>query len=322
MSKNIIVSINGLDIREDSVYKVVGKVDPSAPSGYVELGVSKVPQAGIGNRLSVRWVKTGVNADEGLFDTGLYANSPVFSTKSKEETTEILKAVKKYIIDPYETKYGEKGKLSQSNTSFWKNYGVNVYDGKFFSTESVDDLLGLYIAMIGYGLTPKSELGNPAFSNSDYGIEDKERVKSIREERADDSITAIAEFGIMLDKNKPMLLNVLKYVGVPGLTQNTDDSTLKAVFFEWISKSSNAKTFRRVIDLTKDKKTQDVVSLYAILEEALRQKTVTRQGNNLVYKEHILGADLKGAANNLNVNKDLEEVKEELITLSLGNKKK
>lgn len=322
MSKNIIVSINGLDIRENSVYKVVGKPDPSAPSGFVELGVSKLPQAGIGNRLSARWVKTGVNDDEGLFDTGLYANSPIFQKMTKEEAADVLKAVKKHIIDPYETKYGERGKLNQSNTEFWKSYGVKVYDGKFFSTEDVDDLLGLYIAMIGYGLTPKSQLGNPAFSNADYVIEDKEKVKTIRQERADDSITAIAEFGMMLNENKTQLLNILKYVGIPGLTAKTDESTLKAVFFAWVSSGDNPKAFRRAIKLSKDDKTRDVIPLYTILSDLLLTKVVTRQGNNIVFEGTPLGADVRAAANNLNTLKEYEDLKIKIIELGLSTDKK
>lgn len=313
MSKELIATVNGLDIRTESVYKITGKVDYSAPSGYVELGVSKLPTAGVGSLISVRFKQTGTKPEEGLFDTGFYLESPCYSEVDETTAKQTVAALQKHIVKPYERIYGE-GVLSHSNKEFWEEFHVKLEMDKVFSTDSLKDLLGLYIALRSYELTPKSLIGDPRFSNSDYVIEDKEKVKTIKEERTTGIMDAIATFGSLLKTDKENLVHLTRYIGIRGLTATTDDGTMKSAFFDWLNQhNENPKKFQDAAGLLLDAKTQDIIPLYIILEEALRKKEVTRDGAQLVYKGKKLGADLKTAASNLNSKKDLEEIKIEII---------
>lgn len=314
-TKKTIISVRGLDIKSDSIYKVVGKPDNTAPSGFVELGVSKLPSEGIGDSVGCRFVQRGQDPQEGLFDTGFYLESPCYSSVSDTAAKEMVKSLNKHVVEPFEKIYG-KGKLNHNNHEFWKDYRVFLTDGKIFSTSSVEDLLGLYIAMNSFQLTPKTDIGNPAFNDSNYCVEDKDRVRTINQERADNAITAISKFGDLVKTNKDLLVQVLQYIKVNGITNKTDVSVMNGAFYEWLNRNNeNAQVFIKAVDLAQNKDTEDVIPLYIKLQKAIRQREVSTEGGYLMYKGKRLGADLKTAAFNLNSKKDLEDAKLAIIEI-------
>ncbi|MDC7248895.1 MAG: hypothetical protein PQJ49_03140, partial [Sphaerochaetaceae bacterium] len=203
-----------------------------------------------------------------------------------------------------------------NNDEFWSQFGINLFDGRYFVTNNVDDLLELYIAMMGFELTPKGEggEGNPKFSDSDYCIEDKEKVQNIKDERANKMVTAITNFGSLLATDKTTLLNILRYVKLIGVEDNIDNATLNSLFFEWLNKSAeNPKVFEKTYNLTKSEDTYDIVNLYAIVSRLANKNVITRISGEYTYKGKTLGADLKTVANNLNSKSELEEIKIELL---------
>lgn len=311
--KETLIDVNGLVIKTNSVYKITNKPDSNAPSGFVKEGTTKLPSAGIANTVPCRFKVTNKSTGEGLYDTGLYRESPCYASMNEEKVDEIVKNLQEKIVIPYERKYG-KGKLDHSNTEFWDAFGVNLFDGRFFVTSNIDDLLDLYIAMNGFDLTPKDRLGDPRFSSSDYCVEDKEKVQGIKAERANNMMTAITNFGSLLSTNRNKALNILRYNKVIGVGSDIDDGTLNSLVFEWLNKDTqNPNRFLKTYELTKKKKTEDVVDMYAILSKLFNKGVVKRNGGMFNFEGNDLGADLKTAAYNVATKGDLADVKIALI---------
>lgn len=313
--KETLIDVNGLVIKTDSIYKVTNKLDNNAPSGFVKEGTTKLPSSGIGNTVPCPFKVTNKAKGTGIFDTGLYEGSPCYATLDNETVRKQVEKLREAIVKPYEKKYG-KGILDHQNEEFWSEFGINLFDGRYFVTNNVDDLLELYIAMLGYELTPKGEKheGNPKYSQSDYCIEDKEKVQNIKDERANKMVSAITNFGALLKSDRNTLLNVLRYVGLIGVEGKIDDATLNSLFFEWLNKSNeNPKSFDKAYELTKREETFDIVNLYAIASRLAIKNVITRVGGEYTYKGKTLGADLKTVSMNLNNKKDLEEIKIELL---------
>lgn len=311
--KEIIVDVNGLSIKQGSIYKITNKLDNNAPSGFVKEGTTKLPSVGIGNTVPCRYVITNKVKNTGIFDTGLYEDSPCYSTMNLDEVKARVGKLKKAIVEPYERKHG-RGILDHKNEEFWNNFGINLFAGRYFVTEKVDDLLELFIATLGYELTPKKLIGSPKFKQSQYCIEDKEEVRTIKDERADNIMTAITNFGILLNTNITLLINILKYVQLVGVTDKIDSVTLKSAFYEWLNKSeNNIRKFQVAYDLTQNESTSEVVSLYVLVNKLAKTGVLKKVNGEYNYNGQALGADLKTVANNLNNKKGLEEIKIEIL---------
>lgn len=313
--KDLIIEVNGLTIKSKSIYKITGKLDKDAPNGFVKEGTTKLPSLGIGNTVPCRYVITNKATQTGVFDTGFYEESPCYSNLDKEKVREKVEILRKNVVEPYERKHG-KGILDHKNEDFWKDFGVNLFDGRFLVTDNVDDLLELYIAMLGYELTPKSAIGNPKYKESQYCIEDKAEARTIKDERADNIMTAITNFGILLATKKNLLINILKYINLIGVTDNIDPITLKSSFYEWLNKSEdNPKIFQKAFELTENVKTSEVIDLFVLVNKLAKKGILKKENGEYTYGGKNLGADLKTVANNLNSKQELQDVKIDLLEI-------
>jgi len=313
-TKETLLEINGLTIKTESIYKVINKPDSNAPSGFIKEGTTKLPSVGVGNTVPCRFNVQNKSKGTGVYDTGLYEESPCYSTKDRAEVKMIVDKLRKHIIEPYERKYG-RGILDHNNIEFWDSFGVDLFDGRFFVTSNVDDLLGLYIAMLGFELTPKEKLGDPKFRESEYSIEDKEKVQSIRDERANNLMDTYTNFGILLKNDDKTLFNILKYVQLVGVTDKIDPKTLKSLFFEWLNKSEeNVKRFDAAFKLSQDSEKSEILDLYVIAYKLSKKGVLKLQNGQYNYEGKALGADLKTVAQNL-IRKDFEELKIKLIEI-------
>ena len=313
--KEKLIEVNGLVIKTNSVYKITNKVDNNAPDGFVREGTTKLPSEGIGNTVPCKFHVTNKAKGTGVFDTGFYLGSPCYSMQEKSEIESKVKALTKSIVDPYEKKYGAKI-LDHKNEEFWVDFGVDLFSGRYFVTSNVDDLLELYIAMSAFELTPKELIGNPKFSNSQYCIEDKEKVQTVKSERANNMIEVISKFGVMLSDDRETLINVLRYIRLLGVSDTIDTATLNGLFFEWLQKSTeNPEIFKNAYELTQSDSTKDVVNLYVIASRLANKKKLEKVGNEYTYKGEVLGADLKTVAKNVNSKPELGEIKIEFIEM-------
>ena len=311
-----IVEVNGLAIKADSTYKITPKPDPDAPSGFVREGTTKLPSMGIGNSVPCRYITTNKATGQGMYDTGLYEQSPCYATMDIEEVRLLVSRLQEAIVEPYEKSHG-KGILDQSNSEFWDNYVVDLFAGRFFSTNNVDDLLGLYIAMRGFELTPREKLGDSKYNDSQFCIEDKALVKNIKDRRAEAVMKAITHFGHLMMTDRSTLINLLKYVQLLGITNDVDDTTLNTVFYEWIQKSENHVTkFLNGLELLEEND-GEVINLYAHLTILARKKMLEKDGPLYIFDGKELGADLKTAAKNLATKKTLQKTKIAILELDV-----
>lgn len=310
-NREVIATVNGLELRTNTLYKVTHKPDPDAPSGYRELGATKVPSTTVANYVGCKFVETNPVTGSGIYDTGFYIESPCYGGMDQQEVKTIVANLNKYIVQPYE-KLHREGDLSHRNTDFWDNFRIRLSVDTDFATSNPDKLLMLYIAMRARHLTPRSMIGNPQFLNSQYCIEDFEKVVDIKYRRNNEEIDAIIAFG-ELSANKPeVLVDVMNYVGL-NVSSSTDDTTLKGVFREWTSRDmDNAGRFLKAVALTKDKRTEDVPTMYRILRDLFLKRVITRDNNIYYYGDTPLGVDLKTAAYELE-KKEMEDIKLLLI---------
>lgn len=312
--KQVLIEINGLEIKTNSVYKVTNKPDPNAPTGFVREGTTKLPSEGIGNTVPARFEVTNKAKGTGVFDTGLYFESPCYATQDRDSVSNKVAILNKAIVTPYEQKNG-RGTLDHANEDFWKDFGVDLFEGRYFVTSNVDDLLELYIAMTGYELTPKGLEGDPKFNESQFCIEDKEVVRNIKDTRANNIVECLTNYGTLLNTNPTTLKNIFRYIRLIGISDDIDNITLNSLFYEWLNKSDdNPLNFKAVYELSQNKDTADIVNLYVIVNKLVNKGIVTRGfGGNYVYKGEELGADLKIVAKNLNSKKEFQEIKIELL---------
>lgn len=310
MTDNIIIEVNGLAIKENSLYKVIDKPDLNAIDGLREHGSTKVPLEFLGNSSGCRY-----DTSKQVFDTGFYTQSPCYANMDLSTRQQKVQILREKIIEPYELVHGE-GKLDNKNEEFWLDYVVDLYEGKIFNTENVDDLLGLYIAMLSYELTPKDRTGDPAFRNSQFCVEDKEVTSSKRNERAQNYMKAVTAFALMNVNERAKLISCLRFVRMPGadgLSAEAQESTLNSLFHDWINDDvKNVDDFVRVTDLASKKAGLEEIVIYGHLIDFQMKKKVVKIGDEFAYKETPLGPDLKTAAKNLANKTSLKELKLEL----------
>lgn len=310
MSDNLIIVVNGLKIKENSLYKVVDKPDSNAVNGLREHGSTKVPVEFMGNSAGCPY-----NREKEVYDTGFYTQSPCYSTLSREERESKVKILREKIVEPYEMVHGE-GILDNKHAKFWDEYEFTLHEGKIYNTENVNDLLDLYMAMQGFELTPKDALGNPAFSSSQFCVEDKEVTSKKRNERTQNYMKAMTSFALMSSTEKNKLVAVLKYVRMPGaesLSTETQESTFNALFHDWINADvKNVDDFTRVIDMISKKPGLEEVVIYGHLVDMLAKQKIIKIGGEFSFKENPLGADLKTAAKNLISKANLKELKTQI----------
>lgn len=316
-NKNEIVNVNGLEIKNNAIYKIINKSDSSAPSGFIKAGTTKLPSLGIGNSVPCRFVVRNKVTNEGLYDTGFYEGSPCYAGVDKAKVKAMVSILNEKIVKPYEELH-EKGDLSHKNEKFWGSYSVLLTDGKYLVTDKPDDLLELYIAVRGHELTPKGKQfeGSPKFKDSQYCVEDKEKVRNIEDERADNLMTCLANFGILLGTDKSLLVNILKYVQFVGFNIQVNHDTLKSSFYQWITKKeANVEKFKAAFDLASDDETKEIINLYVVVNKLAKSGVLKKNGAQYTYRNEALGADLKTVAKNLNHIKDFEDIKIELLEL-------
>lgn len=312
-----IVEINGLTIRKNSLYKVVHKLDKSAPDGFQREGATKLPSEGIGNTIPCRFIIQDPNSKRGVYDTGFSVNSPCYSGMDESKRKEIVNRLKKYIVEPYERSYkGENGEalLDATNTSFWDSFGVTLWEGRIFNTEKVEDLLDLYIAMQSFELCPVNEGGSPKFNQADYMIEDNITSVTVGKKRTNNEFTAISKFMNLLSVNKTKLFTILRSIGIITPNIAPEDTDLIDIFNLWLRRDiQNPDYFLKNFDKAETEDGELELTLQVNIKKLVSSKKITKVGSQLTYKGYELGGDIKTAATNVMKNPELDDIKDELI---------
>lgn len=311
MSDNVIIEVNGLKIKENSLYKIVDKPDLNAVNGLREHGSTKVPVEFIGNTAGCRY-----NLEKGVYDTGFYTQSPCYANLPREAREQRVRILTEKIVEPFEMMHGDGVLDNKNEKEFWDKYEYSIFEGKIFNTDNVKDLLDLYISVLSFELTPKGSEGNPMFNDSQFCIEDKEITSKKRNERTQSYMVAMTSYTLMLTSEKNKLIAALRFVRMPGsdnLKSETQDATFNALFHDWINNDvKNVDDFVRVSNMINKKAGLEEVVIFSHLLDLNTKRKVVKIGDEYSFHETPLGADLKTAAKNLVSKTSLKDLKLEI----------
>lgn len=297
MSKdNFKITVNGIEVTNDTLYQIVPKLDLDAPDGYIQHGTSKLLNNDIKEGAPCLF-----NGRKNVWDTGFYVDSPCYAKKTPEERATIVEALQKYIVEPYEAVHG-KGKLDHKNTpennEFWDNYPNRIKNGTVFNTAEVTERLNLYLVILGFHAVKVNDK-SPTASKAKYCIVNKDEATSVKESREKEKRTAVKAFFSMLENNKPDLLNILEYLGVIN-DPTMDDDDLETIVFRYFDDPKEGfASVSRFLETKKQNaypKTKEEHQIHADLCKLLRERKLIKEYGDFVLDGHNLGSNLKGAA--------------------------
>jgi hypothetical protein len=312
--KKILFTINGFEVREDSTYVVKDKVDMDAPSGFIKAGVTKLPSKGVGESFQVRWVKSS-NGRNGVWDTGFDEYSPCYSTASKAEAKEMVKAAVENVLKPYRKATGIADAFDKGNEQFFLTTNFSIFSGKVFSTNDPIALAELYFGLLTRQLTPKGQEGNTIYNDSSYIVLDITKDKKVKDERAIDKFEATGAFVGMLKSDRERLLNILDYMGLT-FSKSVDDTALIGMFSDFLDTERNggSKNFLKLVEESHTDTGSDKLHLYRVLKHLTKKGTKVKRVSGILYYDDVeIGPDLKSAAENVAKNSSLASVRNELI---------
>ena len=311
----IIVTVNGLDIKEGSFYKVLHKPDTDKENGFTEEGATKLPTIGISDVFQCRFVNGFGASGNGVWDNGLYAESPCYAKMDEKEVKAIVKSLKENIVDPYERKYG-KDKLNHENDAYWANEFFVVQEGQIYDMSDVEQRLALYMAMRCFKLTPIELVNDLRFKGSSYCVQDESKVRNRKMDKIANEMRAINIFTTYSSTNVNLLKAIMSYVGFNAFSSDADEYTRMGMFGNWLrADGDNVQKFLETVDIADDKSTTDILFLYHKLPLAIKKKIIERSGGVYYHEDKTIGGDLKTVARVLNSNPEFEELKTQILEL-------
>lgn len=317
MSKksNLLFEVDGFNVYRDSIYVVRDKEDLSAPSGFIVAGVTKLPSDGVGESFQCKYVQK--SAKTGVWDTGFHEYSPCYAGLDKEIVKDKLKRLQENVVEPYRQSVGNSNALNHSDDEFWSGLNFHIYAGQVFNTDSPEDVLTLYFALLTKQLTPKGQEGDSRYGNSSYVCLDITQDVKKKDERSAKKFRAVGLFENLLLTDRPRLIAMLNYINLV-ISPEIEDDSFRGIFDQFLSSGEGLKnidTFLRLVEETSDDVGRAKVSIYIKLKEAFsRNNKVTKNPNGIYYYEdQEIGPDLKAAATNIARTEELKDIKKELL---------
>lgn len=311
--KILLATVSGMKIYSDSIYVITGKMDESAPTGFQENGISKAPFPGNKTIVPCSWDK-----NLGVYNTGFYTNSSCYNGYPIPERQAEVNLRVKNIRNPYEEVTGKD--LDQSNVDFWDSFHVDLYMGRLFYTNDINDLFDLYIALQAKALTPKEEDGNPDFSESMFCIEDKTTAVDVKKQRQLDKTDVIFKFMSALESqgdDKSKMIDLLLYLNIIHSVEINDDMT-RYIFTNWIeAKSTNVdmfkETYNRFLSGINAEKGGQILKYHRMIKELAYAGRLQVGSNGVTFDGVTVGSDFPSAAVAVVDDPNLIEVKTNLF---------
>jgi hypothetical protein len=317
MSKkeNLLFEVDGFKVFKDSIYVVRDKEDLSAPSGFITVGVTKLPSDGVGDSFQCRYVQK--TAKTGVWDTGFHTYSPCYQGVVKEIVEDKVQRLHKNVVEPYRQAVGNENALVHSDDEFWSSLNFYIYTGQVFNTDSPEEVLTLYFALLTKQLTPKGLEGDSRYNNSSYVCLDITEDVKKKDEKSSKKFRAVGIFENLLTSDKPRLVEMLNYMNLV-VSPEIEPDAFRGVFDQFLSTGEgfkNVDMFLRMVEETKDEIGRAKISIFIKLKEAYtRNNKVTKNTNGVYFFENTeIGPDLKAAASNIAKTEDLKEIKRELL---------
>jgi hypothetical protein len=305
-------SVNGVSIRRNSSYQIVGLRDDTAPAALRDRETSKFPTP------DVREDKTmPYDTVTNTYDTGFFEGSACYRGKDADYVRSEVKRRNENLKAPYEKIVGE-GKLNQNYFEFWDNYNASLYLGKVFFTSDINQLFELYTVMQGRYAMPRELEGSPDYPNAMYCIVDKDKAVNVAERRNTERAEAIQLFSNALEGNRKRLLYVLRWIGF-DYTEGTGNSRLLSDFYGFVNDAGDinrAEVFLEAIRKSQSKEGFETYRMYSLLDEMQQRQQIRRTETGYYLENYDLGVDLKAAAVRMVNDTAFTEVKFRLLTLA------
>lgn len=316
--KKLLFTVNGFEIRSNSSYKVKDKPDGDAPTGFQELGVTKLPSDGVDECFQVPYKQVGANG-EGIWDTGFFVHSPCYANMEESQVKVMVKSVVDNLLKPYRSITGNPKAFEEGNEEFLGKTNFKIYTGLTFDTNNMFDLMTLYFALRGHKVAPEGSKGDSKYRNCAYLLIDKNRDVKEKDRRKALKFESIGLFQTLFEQDKTRLYAVLNWINL-RVGETTDKMTAIGIFDEYISGSHDkSEAFLNTVKESETKVGLDKLMLYQKLKDsANRNAKITKLPNGTYFYDGTIeiGKDLKSCADNISKLKDLDKVKRELLLLT------
>ena len=304
--KKVLADVYGFKILSDTIYKVVGKIDTSAPTPFVERGISKVPFEG--NKTVVSCLYDNI---KNVYDTGFYTASKCFFGEDQNVVKQEVANRVKNILKPYEQITNTNP--IQSNEEFWDNKSIDLWTGRYFNTSNPVELFDLYIALLSKSLTPKDREGDPDYAFSMYCVEDKalsgDNLKTRKVKREEISFKYMSAMkGSIHERN--CMIDILLFAGVidnPEIIE-TDYYTLRLSDY-LDGKVTNLEYLCDVMERASRADGEEVFRIYRMLYVMNLRGHISRDKEGYKLNSMVIGQDLKAVADLMVKNKDYADLK-------------
>jgi hypothetical protein len=315
--KKVLFTVNGFEVKANSIYKIADKPDGDAPSGFQALGVTKLPSAGVDESFQVPFKEIGSNGD-GVWDTGFSEYSPCYADMDEAVVKAQVKVLKENLLKPYIASTGKKDAFEEGNEEFFKKMNFKVFSGQNLNTASIHDRMTLYFALRAHQVAPEGRQGDSKYREAAYVIVDKNKAVNEKDKRRTMKFNAIGLFITLYQQDRERLFSILTWIGF-NISESTDQLTLNGMFDEYLQVSPDrAEAF-----INTEKESQTKIGLEKLLvykklrETATKSTKITKIPNGSYFYEGDieLGVDLKSSAENIAKLASLTKVKKDLLLL-------
>lgn len=308
--RSLLAEVNGLRIYKDTLYVITGKKDESAPTGMVDMGISKMPFPGNRSTCLCRF-----DRDSNVYDTGFYLNSLCYrGWDQKQKEAECERRIRN-IMTPYMEVVNNP--LDQSDLSFWDNKTVALYSGRTFNTNDPIQLFELYIAMTSFSLTPKELDGDPRFMSSMYCVEDKSVSVDIKALRAQYKVDSFTKFNTSLSGTqieRDFILDLCLYLDIITRVDLEDDGFYKYQFSDWCDREpSNVELFVEAYNRFMEEDAREIPRFHRMIRHLVSKGIIKTTSDGLNLDGFLLGKDMKGAAMRLAADKEADAARIKLL---------
>lgn len=314
-----ILEINGYKLEtNDVIYEVVPKFDADAPDGLKRLKTSKLL-----THSSINTHTVGFDKRVGLWDTGLYAESPMYQGLPQDKREQIESKVRELIVIPYENTFGKDPKTGKSRldptdpeSEFWNrtndtSFKIELYKGRIFNTNDPKDLLQLFIAISSQVLAPKELEDTHEYNTAQFAVENKEKVKDAQQETDMLDVKTLGTFSKLLSSKKKLTL-VLNYVGV-STPAVFNESVITSQFKRWTESKENShqnkNLFLEAAEKAEKAEGYKELTYYKELQNLYRKGVIKKEYENFLLDGEVIGtSNFKNVAANAIKDKAVETV--------------
>jgi hypothetical protein len=299
------LTVHGFKLKGNTIYQVIPKPDEDAPDGFRRERTTKMLSPRIDE--IVGCIK---NPQTNTWDTGFYEHSPCYKHLPFEEREITVAKAVKNIKEPIENIYGGVDKLGQNNDEFWDDYAIRLKNGRIFNTNEPKDMLDLYIAILHGSLAPKELASTERFRDASYCVVNKNEVIDRKLSKDLNYNKAVGNFFALLENDKPTLVGILNYIGLPARI-DTDEVTLNNTVTNYLknkqSGEQNTEMFLEAFKAAKTDEGKKEIQIYQQLKELAKKGIVKKEGTLYILGDSKLGASFKIAAKTVAGDQKLQE---------------